>query len=67
MFIGHFAVGFASKRFAPRTNVATLIAAAIFLDILWPIFVLLGWEARTCPSFPAGRGGLTAIVSCAPL
>jgi len=44
MFIGHFAVGFASKRFAPRTNVATLIAAAIFLDILWPIFVLLGWE-----------------------
>jgi hypothetical protein len=44
MFIGHFAVGFASKRFAPRSNVATLIAAAIFLDILWPIFVLLGWE-----------------------
>jgi hypothetical protein len=44
MFIGHFAVGFASKRFAPRTNVATLIAAAIFLDILWPIFVLLDWE-----------------------
>ena len=44
MFIGHFAVGFAGKRFAPRTNAATLIAAAIFLDILWPIFVLLGWE-----------------------
>jgi hypothetical protein len=44
MFIGHFAVGLASKRFAPRTNAATLIAAAIFLDILWPIFVLLGWE-----------------------
>jgi hypothetical protein len=44
MFIGHFAVGFAGKRFAPRTSVATLIAAAIFLDILWPIFVLLGWE-----------------------
>lgn len=44
MFIGHFAVGLASKRFAPRTHAATLIAAAIFLDILWPIFVLLGWE-----------------------
>ena len=44
MFIGHFAVGFASKRYAPRTNVALLIAAAIFLDILWPIFVLLGFE-----------------------
>jgi membrane-bound metal-dependent hydrolase YbcI (DUF457 family) len=44
MFIGHFAVGFASKRLAPRTNVALLIAAALFLDVLWPIFVLLGWE-----------------------
>jgi membrane-bound metal-dependent hydrolase YbcI (DUF457 family) len=44
MFIGHFAVGFAGKRLAPRTNVALLITAAVFLDILWPIFVLLGWE-----------------------
>ncbi len=44
MFIGHFAVGFAAKRVAPRTNLAVLIAAALFLDILWPIFVLLGWE-----------------------
>jgi hypothetical protein len=44
MFIGHFAVGFASKRFAPRTNLAVLIAAPLFLDILWPYFVLLGWE-----------------------
>jgi membrane-bound metal-dependent hydrolase YbcI (DUF457 family) len=44
MFIGHFAVGFAAKRLAPRTNAALLITAAIFLDILWPIFVLLGWE-----------------------
>lgn len=44
MFIGHFAVGFASKKFAPRTSLAVLIAAPIFLDLLWPIFVLLGWE-----------------------
>jgi hypothetical protein len=44
MFIGHFAVGFAGKRVAPRTNVALLIAAAVFLDILWPIFVMVGWE-----------------------
>ena len=44
MFIGHFAVGFAAKRVAPRTNLAVLIAAALFLDILWPIFVLSGWE-----------------------
>lgn len=44
MFIGHFAVGFASKRVAPRTSVALLIAAALFADILWPLFLLLGWE-----------------------
>jgi hypothetical protein len=44
MFIGHFAVGFASKEFAPRTSLAVLVAAPIFLDVLWPFFLLLGWE-----------------------
>jgi membrane-bound metal-dependent hydrolase YbcI (DUF457 family) len=44
MFIGHFAVGFASKKFAPRTNMALLIAAPLFSDMLWPIFLLLGWD-----------------------
>jgi membrane-bound metal-dependent hydrolase YbcI (DUF457 family) len=44
MFIGHFAVGFGSKKFAPRASLAVLIGAAIFSDILWPIFLLLGWE-----------------------
>jgi hypothetical protein len=44
MFIGHFAVGFAAKKFAPRTNLALLIAAPCFLDLLWPFFLLLGWE-----------------------
>ena len=44
MFIGHFAVGFASKRFGPRTNMALLIAAPLFADLLWPFFLLLGWE-----------------------
>jgi hypothetical protein len=44
MFIGHFAVGFAAKRFAPRSSVAALLAASLFLDILWPVFVLAGWE-----------------------
>ncbi|HWC17934.1 MAG TPA: hypothetical protein VG498_13020 [Terriglobales bacterium] len=44
MFIGHFAVGFAAKRLAPRTSLATLLAATMFLDLLWPIFLLFGWE-----------------------
>jgi hypothetical protein len=45
MFIGHFAVGFAAKRFAPRTPLGWLIAAALFLDLVWPVFVIAGIEA----------------------
>lgn len=44
MFIGHFAVAFAAKPVAPRTSLATLIAAAQLLDLIWPILVLLGVE-----------------------
>src|SRR5262249_55653355 len=44
MFIGHFAVGFAAKKFAPRTSMALLLSAPLFLDMLWPTFVLAGWE-----------------------
>lgn len=44
MFIGHFAVGFAAKRFAPRTSLGWLLAAPLFLDLIWPGFVLAGIE-----------------------
>ena len=44
MFIGHFALGFAAKRLAPRTSLGTLLAAPEVADILFPILVLLGWE-----------------------
>lgn len=44
MFIGHDAVGFASKRLAPRTSLGWLVAAPLLLDLLWPIFLLLGIE-----------------------
>ncbi len=51
MFIGHFAVGLAAKRAAPRTSLGTLTLAALFLDALWPIFLLLGIErAAITPS-----------------
>jgi hypothetical protein len=45
MFIGHFAVGFAAKRAAPRTSLATLMVAAQLVDLVWPILLLLGIEA----------------------
>ena len=44
MFLGHFAVGFAAKRAAPRISLGWLVAAPLLLDLLWPVFVLLGWE-----------------------
>jgi hypothetical protein len=44
MFIGHFAVGFAAKRTAPKANLAWLLAAPSLADLLWPLFVALGWE-----------------------
>ena len=44
MFIGHFGVGFGLKRFAPRVSLAVLIGAALWADILWTVFLLLGWE-----------------------
>jgi hypothetical protein len=44
MFIGHFAVGFAAKRAAPKTSLGLLLGAPVLLDLLWPIFLLLGWE-----------------------
>jgi hypothetical protein len=44
MFLGHYAIGFAAKRFAPRASLGALMAAPILLDLLWPIFLLLGKE-----------------------
>jgi membrane-bound metal-dependent hydrolase YbcI (DUF457 family) len=44
MFIGHFAVGFASKRLAPRASEGALLLAPLFLDALWPLFLATGLE-----------------------
>jgi len=45
VFLGHFAVGFASKRGAPRASLGALMAAPLFLDLLWPIFLIAGAES----------------------
>ena len=45
MFIGHYAFAFAAKRAAPRVSLGVLVGAASLLDLLWPVFLLLGWEA----------------------
>lgn len=44
MFIGHQAAAFAAKRVGPRINLGILMAATLWLDLLWPIFTLGGVE-----------------------
>ncbi len=54
MFIGHFAVAFATKKAAPKTSLGTLVFAAVFLDAVWPVLVLLGIERfRIVPGYTA--------------
>lgn len=47
MFIGHFGVGLGAKKAAPKISLGTFFLAAQFLDLLWPTFLLLGWERVT--------------------
>lgn len=44
MFLGHFAVGFAAKRVAPRVSLGVAFAASQWLDLVWPVLVLAGVE-----------------------
>lgn len=44
MFLGHLGVAMAAKKVAPRPSLGTLILAAQFCDILWPVLVLAGIE-----------------------
>lgn len=54
MFLGHFAIGFAAKRYAPRASLGTLFLAAQFIDLLWPLLVLAGIErVRIVPGITA--------------
>jgi membrane-bound metal-dependent hydrolase YbcI (DUF457 family) len=54
VLLGHFAVGFASKRWAPKTSLALLVAAPLFLDLMWPIALATGIESvKIDPSYSA--------------
>ena len=44
MFVGHTAVALAAKREAPGVSLGALLAAAYAIDLLWPVFLLLGIE-----------------------
>ena len=54
MFLGHYGIAFALKRAEPKLSLGTLFFAVQFPDLLWGIFVLLGWEhARIVPGYTA--------------
>jgi hypothetical protein len=44
MFAGHLAVALGAKTAQPRAPLAAYVAAAYGLDLLWPVFLLMGME-----------------------
>jgi len=74
MFLGHFAVALGAKRFAPRTSLGTLVAAAQLIDLAWPALLLAGVEVvRIDPgntaytpldfvSYPFTHGGASVLL-----
>lgn len=44
MFLGHFGAGFAGKKFSKSASLGTYFMAAQWIDLLWPILLLLGIE-----------------------
>ncbi len=54
MLIGHVAVALGAKKAAPKTSLGTLLLAAQLPDLLWPLFLMLGWErVRIVPGITA--------------
>lgn len=44
MFIGHFGAGFTGKKFSKTASLGTYFMAAQWIDLIWPILLLLGIE-----------------------
>lgn len=72
MFAGHIGAALAIGRAEKRVNVGAFIVAAVLLDLVLWVFVLLGWESVTIPSnfadthqpefvFPYSHGLLAGI------
>jgi membrane-bound metal-dependent hydrolase YbcI (DUF457 family) len=55
VFLGHFAVAFAARPAAPSVSLGTLFLACELVDLIWPVFLLIGWE------HVAIRPGITAF------
>ncbi len=44
MFIGHYGVGLAAKKSAKSISLGTLFLAAQWLDLVWPVLIVLNIE-----------------------
>ena len=44
MFIGHFGAGLAAKQIDKKPSLGTFFLASQFIDLLWPVLILLGLE-----------------------
>jgi len=55
MLIGHFGLAMAAKKVAPGPSLGTLVLAALLVDGVFPIFLVLGWETV------AIEPGITAV------
>lgn len=54
MFVGHTALALAAKARAPEARLSHLVTAVFALDLLWPLFLLLGIERlRIVPGITA--------------
>ena len=56
MILGHYAIAFAAKSYAPRASLGTLLLGALSLDLLCAVFLVLGWEhIRIVPGLMAAN------------
>ena len=44
MFIGHFGLGMAGKKYMPEVSLGVLFLSVQLVDLLWPFFLLMGLE-----------------------
>ena len=77
MFAGHLGVGLALGRIERRINAGVLVGAALLLDVVLWLLVLIGWESVAIPAdflrtrqlafaFPFSHGLIAALAwSCA--
>ncbi len=56
MFIGHFGAGFAGKKVDTKPSLGTLFMAAQWMDLIWPVFILIGLEkVEIIPGYTAAN------------